>query len=117
MVHEFEQVLPALFPEACLHMTQKRQVLLSGVGLREQVLEGLSQWQQDLPMIHWLIPDKLKCSCDVMVTVVFNIVCPKTFVRYEHLRTSTGPYRVLKSIIGRISEQMFIKKTCIFLKE
>lgn len=43
VVHEFEQVLPAFAPEAGLNVTQEGQVLLSGVGLREQVLKGLPQ--------------------------------------------------------------------------
>lgn len=43
MVHEFEQILPSFAPEAGLNVTQEGQVLLPGVGLREQVLEGLPQ--------------------------------------------------------------------------
>lgn len=57
MVHEFQQVLPALAPEAGLHMAQKGDVLLSGVRLREQILESLTQRQQDQPVIHRFIPE------------------------------------------------------------
>lgn len=55
VVHEFEQVLPPLLPEAGLHVTQERQVLLPGVGLGEQVLEGFAQGQQDLFVVYWLV--------------------------------------------------------------
>lgn len=56
MVHELEQVLPAFPSEACLHVAQESQVLLARVRLREEVLEGLSQWQQDLLVVHRLVP-------------------------------------------------------------
>lgn len=56
VLHELEQVLPALPSEAGLHVTQEGQVLLPGVGLREQVLKSLAQRQQELPVVHWLVP-------------------------------------------------------------
>lgn len=56
MVHEFEQVLPALSPEAGLHMAQEGQVLLPRVCLREKVLKGLPQGEQDLLVVNWLVP-------------------------------------------------------------
>ena len=56
MVHEFEQILPALLPEASLNMTQEGQVLLPRVGLGEQVLKGLSQREQDLLVVYRLVP-------------------------------------------------------------
>lgn len=56
MVHEFEQILPALAPEAGLHVTQEGQILLPRVCLGEQVLEGLPQWEQDLLVVNWLVP-------------------------------------------------------------
>lgn len=55
VVHEFEQVLPALPPEAGLHVAQEGQVLLPRVRLREEVLEGLAQREQDLLVVHWLV--------------------------------------------------------------
>lgn len=55
VVHEFEQVLPALLPEAGLHVAQEGQVLLPRVRLREEVLEGLAQREQDLLVVHWLV--------------------------------------------------------------
>lgn len=54
-IHEFEQVLPALAPEAGLHVTQEGQVLLPRVRLGEQVLEGLPQREQNLLVVHWLV--------------------------------------------------------------
>ena len=56
VVHEFEQILPAFPPEAGLNVTQEGQVLLPRVGLGEQVLEGLPQREQDLLVVHWLVP-------------------------------------------------------------
>ena len=56
MVHEFEQILPALPPEAGLHMTQESQVLLPRVCLGEQILKGLPEREQDLLVINWLVP-------------------------------------------------------------
>lgn len=56
MIHELEQVLPAFPSEACLHVAQEGQVLLARVRLREEVFEGLSQWQQDLLVVHRLVP-------------------------------------------------------------
>ena len=58
MVHEFEQVLPAFAPEAGLNVTQEGQVLLAGVRLGEQVLEGLTQGQQDQLVVHGFVPGK-----------------------------------------------------------
>lgn len=52
VVHEFEQILPAFPPEAGLHVTQEGQVLLPGVGLGEELFEGLAQREQDLLMVH-----------------------------------------------------------------
>lgn len=56
MVHEFEQILPTLSPEAGLHMPQESQVLLPWVGLREKVFKGLPQREQYLLMVNWLVP-------------------------------------------------------------
>lgn len=56
MVHELEQILPALPPEAGLHVTQEGQVLLPRVRLGEEVLEGLAQGEQDLLVVYWLVP-------------------------------------------------------------
>lgn len=56
MVHELEEIMPALLPEAGLNMTQEGQVLLSGVGLREQVLKDLPQREQDLFVVYWFVP-------------------------------------------------------------
>lgn len=55
VVHEFKQILPTLASEAGLHVTEEGQVLLSRVGLGEQVLEGLTQREQDLLYVHWLV--------------------------------------------------------------
>ena len=55
VVHELEQVRPALAPEAGLHVAQEGQVLLAGVRLGEHVLEGLTQGQQDQLVVHWFI--------------------------------------------------------------
>lgn len=56
MVHEFEQILPALPPEAGLYMAQEGQILLPRVRLREQVLKGLPEREQDLLVVYWLVP-------------------------------------------------------------
>ncbi len=56
MVHEFEQILPAFPSEAGLHVTQEGQVLLPRVCLGEQVFKGLSQGEQDLFVVHRLVP-------------------------------------------------------------
>lgn len=55
VIHEFEQVVPALAPEAGLHMAEKGKVLLPRVCLGEKLLKGLQQWKQDLLLVNWFV--------------------------------------------------------------
>lgn len=57
-------------------MAQESQVLLARVRLREEVLEGLSQWQQDLLVVHRLVPaaGRVKLKTKNSVAVLLAIV-------------------------------------------